>query len=242
MKIRRIINILLCATIITLTIPINSLAKNNIINTDFGKVNFTVEQSAELTKFNEIMNSNEAKLIMSGLENYQQYYYIDNEGYKFTEDAKEVIPDNIYNLLKEVFISANEEFAKKDNEYELNLNSLNITSNDGVTPMSYVIEENGYNEGTYYYYNGNFDIGHFYYISDEDTDFIVNSLIVSTVVSYILGKLLSLWPPTALLGMSFEATSVLCAAGSAYVSNMNNGYGIFIRIYSGGAYIGTRSF
>lgn len=136
-------------------------------------------------------------------------------------------------MLEEVFNSANEEFTNEERR----------TLENRVSPMA-VTEDYyyGHDRDTYVYSSSDWGVGEWWYFSDDDTRWLVEKLGIAAAISWFAGKILSLFPTTKGLGLSLEVSSVLFGLGATYISNKNKGYGVYVRIYSGGAYMRTRTY
>lgn len=198
------------------------------------------QEKAAFEKFKQMLESEDAKKLIDGLKAYRDYYQVDSNGYYFVKEADKYIPADVYKLMSETFESANEELNKPEAKKVKQKSSSKVEGpvyypDPGETTKYY-----GYHSKTYYFQGSNWDVGDWLYLSDEDTRWVVNVLIASTVFSYVLGKVLSLFPQTKGLALSADVITFMCGAGAAYLSNKNEGKGIYIRAYSGGIYCRAR--
>ncbi|MGE5701285.1 MAG: hypothetical protein ACM32O_02045 [Clostridia bacterium] len=250
---KKVTSLALIAAISVSTIPLSSFAAGNltpsnanvaqasetIIQNQFENLNLPVETSQKIAK---MMESKEAKLLFDGLDNYQEYYTVDDNGYSFTKGAEENIPEEIYILLEDTFKQANEFIEKKKNREKIN-NPQKLKSSGAVVfapdPGTGGTTITGKDTKTYYYQGPNWSVGDWLYVSDSDTRDIVEVLIytsaITTVTAIVLGLFRAALP---------SASSYICAliAGTAagVISNRNLGKGVIFRVYSGGSAIYSR--
>ncbi|WP_289135780.1 hypothetical protein [uncultured Brevibacillus sp.] len=58
----------------------------------------------------------------------------------------------------------------------------------------------------------------------------------------VAAVILNLFPPTKGLALSSGIIAAITGAGAAYISNVNKGYGIVVRAYSGGVTLKARKY
>lgn len=240
-KLKKSIFLLLSLSLFSVSalIPTNYAHANVQVDPTFDEKSFYEELQIDpeakkaYQQLNDIFESKEFKTIQEALKQYGDLIYSDETGYHFKEGAEKEIPEETYVLLEEVFNSANEEFT---NEERRTLE--NRVSPLGVTEDYYY----GHDDDTYVYSNGDWDVGEWWYFSDDDTRWLVEKLAIAATISWFAGKILSLFPATKGLGLSLEVASVLFGLGATYIANKNKGYGIYVRIYSGGVYMRARTY
>ncbi|TRY25807.1 hypothetical protein FOI68_11090 [Brevibacillus sp. LEMMJ03] len=190
-------------------------------------------------KIKKIMESKEAKLLFKGLDEYKQYYTVDENGYSFTKDAEKHIPKEIYVLLEDTFNQANE-FGKK---------SKKITSAEKINSPGPIVNApdpgtggttyTGKDKKTYYYQGPNWDVGDWLYLSDNDTRKVIDVLIYTSAITTITAVVLGLFGQS-LPAASATICSVIAGTAASVLSNRNKGNGVIIRVYSGGSAIYSR--
>ncbi|MDH4620210.1 hypothetical protein [Brevibacillus sp. AY1] len=188
-------------------------------------------------KMNKYIESDEFQKIKEGLEKYNEWFYLGEKGYEFKKDAKKEIPKEIYKLLEEVFESANEEIVANSNYSVRDAEIQPMGNDEGHTYY-------GDDHDTYVYIGPNFDVGEYWYFSDDDTRWLVEKLLVAATITWFAGKILSLFPYefAKKLSSSADVAAYMIAAGAAVISNKNKGYGVYVRIYSKGTQFGSRNY
>lgn len=193
-----------------------------------------LEKAKEI--YQEMMQSEEAKLLFDGLDTYKDYYTIKDNTYTFKDGAENVIPKETYNLMSETFKSANEELSKtKPGTGGI----IKPMYEDPGTDSKYY----GYDKKTYVYSNADFrNVGDWLYLSDGDTRKVVEWLMVAGGIAWFTGKILSLFPFPLAKGLthSSEVISFLCGLQASYIGNLNRGNGIYVNIRSTGITVGAR--
>ncbi|WP_051353889.1 hypothetical protein [Brevibacillus agri] len=184
-------------------------------------------------------------MIFDAIEQYQNYYSVDKNGYHLNEEASQIIPEKTYKLLKETFDKTNEIFKTKQiNRIGKRVKGGEITSAEGFS--TYAVDEGytyyGKDSDTYYYVGPNWDVGNWLYISDDDTRWLANVLVGVTLATTVAGIILSLFPATKGLAVSSAIIAAITGAGAAYIANVNKGYGIVVRAYSGGVTLKARKY
>ncbi|MGG1443477.1 hypothetical protein ABE354_15755 [Brevibacillus laterosporus] len=187
-------------------------------------------------KIHEIMESEDAKLLFKGLDDYKQYYSVGNKGYYFTDKARENIPTETYALMEDTFRQAN----KLIKERVISDKPSNELSPSAIPPEHEdSTKYQGKSKQTYIYDNPNWDVGLWFYANDDDTRAVVDVLIVATGVTAVASVILSLF-----MGPLPAASSALCSAiagtAASLVSNKNKGNGVIFRVYSGGFMMKSR--
>ncbi|MBE5395448.1 hypothetical protein [Brevibacillus borstelensis] len=199
---------------------------------------------AQALNVNQSVDLIELKQIFDSIEKYKDYYTIDEKGYHLTKEAKNVIPDKTYNLLKDTFEQTNVIFKERENNTIGNKVKGNNTIGDEVSTLG---NDEGYtyyayDKDTYYYEGPNWDVGNWLYISDDDTRWLANAMAAVSAASALASIILSLFPPTKGLAISSSIISLIFNLGATYISNKNKGYGIVVRAYSGGVTLKSRTY
>ncbi|WP_411503265.1 hypothetical protein [Brevibacillus centrosporus] len=210
------------------------VSEKTIIQNELENLNLPVETQEKIQK---LMESKEAKLLFEGLDDYKEYYTVDESGYHFTKDAKENIPEEIYILLEDTFKQANE-FSKGISKSKSKLNSsgpIVYAPDPGTGGTTYT----GKDKQTYLYVGPNNDVGVWLYMSDDDTRTIIDVLIYTAAITTITATVLALFKQ-ALPAASATVCSVIAGTAASVLSNRNKGNGVIVRAYSGGSAIYSR--